>query len=595
MSRDSYRASVTLAEALALANAPAALNESRKVIQLACGFTPLHLSTFLKAHGRIRFPSTRFDIESGLFDDLAGSILRIQSPTEAVVVVEWADLDPRLGLRHSGGWSHLLFPDIEEEVTNRLNRMRVAIRQVAQESIVVLVGPTLPLPPIGFTGPGQDSSFELKLQALVASALADLSSLPNLRVISGQELAVRSPLDSRLDPALALSAGFPYTLSHANALARIVVEVFFPVEPRKGLITDLDDTLWRGILGEVGVDNIAWSLETRAQQHGLFQQYLAALANRGVLMAIASKNDGSLVERAFERDDILCARSSFFPVECNWGAKSASVSHILKTWNIGPEDAVFVDDSPAELAEVAEAFPGITCILFPRNDSAGLLKMLQQLRCLFGRRVVLDEDRIRLASIRSVHQAKEDGLSLASDDFLRQLQGEVVLDFTKDSQNSRAFELVNKTNQFNLNGRRWTEAEWLELLRSPERFLLTVSYSDKFGSLGRIAVIAGRMVSSTLQIETWVMSCRALSRRIEYEVLARMIALWSPERVELDFQPTERNGPLRMFLQSIAGSELRVAPVVLTSAEFEKHCPLLCHDVSEACARESRSASCGSL
>ena len=373
MAASHENAAMSLSEALRLANQTVGAEVPRRAIQLLCGFTPLHLSTYLKAHGRIRFPTSGIGIESGLFDDLIGSISRIKPASEVAVVVEWFDLDPRLGLRSSGGWSHKLLPDMEQEVAGRLKRLMEVMRRTSEHSVIAIAGPTLPLPPIDFTSPSQDSGFEARLRALVDSAMAELSSIGNVKLLSQQELAICSPLDTRLEVGLTLNAGFPYTLAHADILARMLIHLLFPLPPRKGLITDLDDTLWRGILGEVGVENVSWSLEAHSQIYGLYQQFLAALADRGVLLGIASKNDPKFVEAALFRTDLLCPGSKFYPIECNWSAKSASIGRILKAWNIGPSDVVFIDDNPMELAEVSNAFPKMSLPAIPWKRRGGIL------------------------------------------------------------------------------------------------------------------------------------------------------------------------------------------------------------------------------
>jgi FkbH-like protein len=589
MAASRENAGMSLSEALKLANQPVGAEVPRRATHLLCGFTPLHLSTYLKAHGRIRFPKSGIEIELGLFDDLIGSIGRIEPASELAVVLEWFDLDPRLGLRSSGGWSHKLFPDMEQEVAGRLKRLVEVIRRTSEHSVIAIAGPTLPLPPIDFTRPSQDSGFEARLGSLVDSAMAELASIGNVKLLSQQELAICSPLDTRLDVGLTLNAGFPYTLAHTDILARMLINLLFPLPPRKGLITDLDDTLWLGILGEVGVENVSWSLEAHSQIYGLYQQYLAALADRGVLLGIASKNDTKLAEAALARTDLLCAGSKFYPIECNWSAKSAFIGRILKAWNIGPSDVVFIDDNSMELAEVSKAFPEIACLQFPGKDLAGFWKLLQQLRKLFGCREMQDEDRLRTDSIRTGAAVQQEKESLSEDDFIQQLKGEITLDHSKSTENTRAFELINKTNQFNLNGRRMTEAEWIKLMQSPEDFLVTVSYRDKFGPLGRIAVLTGKMEGSTLHIRTWVMSCRAFSRRIEHQVFAQLISGWSPERIELDFLPTERNTPTQDFLKSIVESLSRHT-IVLNPEEFKKRCPPLFHEVKETGIEQAASA-----
>jgi FkbH-like protein len=117
----------------------------------------------------------------------------------------------------------------------------------------------------------------------------------------------------------------------------------------------------------------------------------------------------------------------------------------------------------------------------------------------------------------------------------------------------RALELVNKTNQFNLNGKRYTEAAWQNYLRDPASFLLIASYTDKFGPLGKIAVLAGRQDGHALDIDAWVMSCRAFSRRIEFTCLEELFAKFGANEIKLDYVKTGRNGPLREFLERVLG------------------------------------------
>jgi len=115
---------------------------------------------------------------------------------------------------------------------------------------------------------------------------------------------------------------------------------------------------------------VSWDLAGHHQLHGLYQLLLAALAEEGVLIGVASKNDPASVQQAFLRKDLLVRPNQIFPMEVNWNAKSSSVERILRTWNIGADSVVFVDDSPMELAEVAAALPGIECVRFRRTTMA---------------------------------------------------------------------------------------------------------------------------------------------------------------------------------------------------------------------------------
>jgi FkbH-like protein len=137
--------------------------------------------------------------------------------------------------------------------------------------------------------------------------------------------------------------------------------------------------------------------------------------------------------------------------------------------------------------------------------------------------------------------------------FLAQIEAEMSFNFSKSPLDPRALELVNKTNQFNLNGKRYTEASWHNYLLDPGSFLLVVSYTDKFGPLGKIAVAAGRQEGKNLKIDTWVMSCRAFSRRIEYRSLEELFAKFDVGEIQLTYETTERNSSLREFLTELLG------------------------------------------
>jgi len=136
--------------------------------------------------------------------------------------------------------------------------------------------------------------------------------------------------------------------------------------------------------------------------------------------------------------------------------------------------------------------------------------------------------------------------------FLSSISASIRFDLSYSATDDRALELINKTNQFNLNGKRFTPQEFVALLAQPDAFLLTVSYGDKFGPLGKIAALAGRRDRTTLKVGTWVMSCRAFSRRIEHATFQLLLEEFGPQEIEFDLIPTDRNGPLQEYLASLA-------------------------------------------
>jgi FkbH-like protein len=377
-----------------------------------------------------------------------------------------------------------------------------------------------------------------------------------------------------------LQTGFPYTLAHADRLAELSIQCLFPLKPKKGVITDLDQTLWKGILGDAGVDGVSWSLEGKSQAYALYQQLLASLADSGVLVAIASKNDPKLVAAALERPDILLKPSQVFPIESGWGAKSEAVGRILQAWNVGADSLVFVDDSPMELSEVSEKYPALECLRFPSDDPAAILALLLQLRLRFGKSKVLEEDGLRLNSIRVSAAPTEENTTEASEEFLSRAKAKVTFETADTGQ--RAFELVNKTNQFNLNGVRYTEAEWKSISRRTGAFTVAVSYEDRFGPLGRIAVLGGFQEKEICYIDIWVMSCRAFSRQIEFQSIRQLFDKTKASEIRFRFKATDRNGPCQSFFahflhSSFSGEE----ELHLRSEDFQRLCPLLFHEVND--------------
>lgn len=570
-----------LAEALQIAGRKGGTLD--RSVHLLTGFSPLHLETFLKAYLQLRFSNDSIRIHTGLYGDLEGNLERaLEQPSEgSIIFLEWEDIDTRLGFRGSGGWTVAKIEDIALQVKAKLARLLTKIEALTRTAPVVLVSPTLPLPLLVHSSPVLASKCEVLLNVHLGEFLAKVFLLPGIRLLSSLNLAQESPFQSRHDVNLELAVGFPYTTGHADTLARLSVNSLFPGVPKKGLITDLDQTLWKGILGDVDVHGVSWSLNDKAQVHGLYQQLLDSLAEAGVLLAIASKNDPQPVSAALLRTDLLLRAETFYPVETGWGRKSDAVGRILKAWNVGADSVVFVDDSPMELSEVSERFPLIECLQFQPSDPVEILALLKRLRELFGKEEVQEEDRLRAASLRSVSKLQDEVVEAGSTEFIARLNARVTFE-PVDGNQKRAFELVNKTNQFNLNGMRYTEAEWQTRLNRPGTFLTTVSYEDRFGQLGRIAVLGGYFEGGRCIVDIYVMSCRAFSRLIEFQILRQLFERSGAKSILLRFKPTEKNGPMQTFLSqlNLSGFTIR-GEVELSAADFSAVCPMLNHEVIE--------------
>ncbi len=570
-----------LIEALNINATPRSGSKGTFVALLACGFTPASLVSFLQAELQLACGEVKAEVRTGLYGDLIGTVHAIgqQEENAAAVLIEWSDLDSRLGVRSLGGWAPQSLPDIYDRVSTFLNHLQNAILSAPAWIPIAVSLPTLPLPPLFINAGWEANPWELAMRQSVEAFATSISDRDNIRVLSTQRLGLLSPANRRYDARMDLASGFPYTLSHASTLANLLARLLRDPQSKKGLITDLDNTLWKGILGDDGVDGISWDLDGQSQIHGLYQQLLASLADSGVLLGVASKNDQSVVEEAFGRRDIILTKRQVFPIAAGWSSKAKATTQILETWNIGPEDVVFVDDSPTEIAEMRAAHPAIECILFPGDDPDAGYELLPAIRDRFGRRTVSQEDKLRLESIRQSVSFQFEGAGDGfSDTLLATAGAKLTLDLNREAHDTRAFDLINKTNQFNLNGRRLTQTEWHAYLARDTVFLLTIEYEDRFGSLGKIAVLSGERRDSKLRIDIWVMSCRAFSRRVEHQCIRQLFDILHVDVLEFNYEPTARNGPVSNFFMHFCRQPLQ-SPVRVSRDEFNNNCPPLYHEI----------------
>jgi len=385
--------SMKLREALQIVHRPVRDQGPSYPVHLVTGFEPLHLSTFLAAHLRQRLEAQvgdrAIELRTGLFGDLGGNwrrALQEEANAPVVAVLEWSDLHPALGWREASFVSKWDEDTALADVAARLQGWLGILHSASRRRILSL--PALPLPPWVERGlDGQYPAFSLELHAIVQQFARDAAR-------AGVRVA-RPVIGVPWDPAKHMATGFPYTLEFADRLAGLLADLLIPAPPVKGLITDLDNTLWHGVVGDDGPEGVHWDLDHQARAHGWWQQFLAALSAQGILIAIASRNDPGPVGEALGRSDLLVPAASFYPVEVHWEDKASSIERIAKAWNIGLDGIVFVDDNPIELDMVRRALPSVECVQFPSGNAAAVAAMIERLRARFAKEEVREEDRLR--------------------------------------------------------------------------------------------------------------------------------------------------------------------------------------------------------
>ncbi len=316
----------------------------------------------------------------------------------------------------------------------------------------------------------------------------------------------------------------PYTTRFWHAMGGNIADIVLR-ESRpapKCVVLDCDNTLWGGVVGEDGVGGIALGSAFPGSGYQGFQKAVRALKDRGVLLAIASKNNPQEVDDVFAQHDEMVLRAEDISVwRVNWNPKSQSLREIADELNIGIDSLVMIDDSDYELAEIGNAVPEVRLLQVP--DEVGLLPDLVASSGLFRNMSVSAEDLTRTDMIRQESARKQAASAMTREEFLASL--ELVVDYieVREEHVGRVAQLTNKTNQFNVTTIRRTEAEIRTLLASDDHLIRAIRVTDKFGDYGLVGAAILETADDEWVVDTFLMSCRVLSRGIETAFFASLV------------------------------------------------------------------------
>ncbi len=315
---------------------------------------------------------------------------------------------------------------------------------------------------------------------------------------------------------------------------------------KKCLAVDLDNTLWGGVVGDDGLEGINLDPNNAVGEAFLdFQKTLKKLRERGILLAVCSKNEPEVAESVFDHHPgMLLKRADFAAFAANWNDKAANLRLIAKSLNIGVDALVFFDDNPAERELVKKTLPMVEVINVP-EDPADFSLALTRARC-FDWEQFTAEDLSRTESILADQDRAALNAQLDYPAYLRALQMRVEIGAAQPAELTRITQLINKTNQFNLRTKRYSEAEITETAQDSNRALIRVSLTDKFSQYGIISalILSRDSAENTLFIDTWVMSCRVFQRRLEYRTMNWLVDFARSRQVPLlmaEYIPSERN------------------------------------------------------
>ena len=301
----------------------------------------------------------------------------------------------------------------------------------------------------------------------------------------------------------------PWTKEGAKVIAKEIdekIKLFF-TKRKKVLVLDADNTLWGGVVGEDGVDGIKCDENYPGILYKKFQMQLKEIQNSGIVLTMVSKNNFEDVKEVFEKKEMPLKWDDFLVKKINWIPKSENIKEIAKEINVGLESLLFTDDNPFEIEEVKRI--GVDSVLVNEEN---ILSILDDIR--LKTITITKEDKEKFNQYKS-EQLRANVLKEVSsiDEFIKSLNIEIDYSINNKNHLKRITQLINKTNQFNLTTKRYSESEVEEIMKKDKVFSFSVK--DKFGDMGIVSVV----IIKDGEIDTFLMSCRVLGRKIEDKII----------------------------------------------------------------------------
>lgn len=402
-------------------------------------------------------------------------------------------------------------------------------------------------------------SWDYQLRKFNWQLLEVVSSKKNILFIDSTRIAAAS--NHQKNHALSINADLHFSFEFLSMLSGEIYKIIQTIQGggKKCIILDLDNTLWGGIIGDDGVENIMIGTLGIGKAFTRFQKWLKELKNRGIILVVCSKNDEHIAKEAFEKHSEMILRLDDIAMfVANWDNKADNIRYIQSVLNIGFDSMVFIDDNPAERKIVRDNVPGV-CVPELPEDPAFYLAYLKELN-LFEATTFSDNDKDRTSQYREEAKRIELFKSVVNiEEYLASLEMLGTIEPFKKDDYSRIAQLTQRSNQFNLRTIRYTEAA-IESIAADENYITcSVKLKDKFGDHGLISVIILQKNLNELFIDTWLMSCRVLKRGVEAMVLNKLVDIARKNNFEFltgEYIPTAKNALVKSHYENLGFTEV---------------------------------------
>ena len=500
------------------------------------------------------------DLQIGGYGSYADELMNPQSalasfkPDAVLVVLDLEEIAGRIPDLCADGKG----ANVDQEIEECVARMAQLLKSFRSYSSARLVFQGCVIPDLSSLGDVGDAnlphSLTNALQQLNQSLAALCRTIPDCVFFDVDRLAARHGRARWRDPRMFLASRLPVSSDAFTAYSRGLVRSLSSLfrAPRKVLCTDLDNTLWGGVLGEDGTDGIATGSAFPGNCYLEYQKYLKQLSSRGILLAIVSKNNDADVREAFQlrSSDLALTLDDFVSTKISWNEKSDAIRELAEELSLGLDSFVFVDDNPVECEAVRQRLPEVAVVTAPVEEPWKLVEILSE-QPFFDATVVTEDDANRLNEYKA--QAQRAALSnhaASRDEFLASLGIVCTFQSALLAPLSRAVQLLAKTNQFNLTTRRRSATEVEEFAAAPGGQAVVVRVKDRFGDAGVVGLALARTQGDSCTIDSLLLSCRVIGRGIETALLAH-IADHAKEagatKLTGEFIPTKKNAPCATF------------------------------------------------
>jgi len=392
--------------------------------------------------------------------------------------------------------------------------------------------------------PGGISRFvnELNREFAIEAAANPRLTLQDLASISA-----RIGLNQWFDPERWFSYKIANTVQGSVAIASSLAALIGAMygRSRKVLVLDLDNTLWGGVIGDDGPDKILLGRETPiSEAYTAFQEYCLSLRERGVLLAVCSKNEEDVAKQGFAHPDSVLKLEHISAFRANWAPKHENILAIAKELNLGVDSFVFVDDNPAERAIVEAQLPEVA-VPNVGNEVTKYASIIESAR--YFELLSLGKEDLSRAKLYQENAQRANLEQKFADygEYLDSLEMTAEIRVFNDTYVERIAQLTNKSNQFNLTTRRYTLAEIEALVHDRSYIGVYGRLTDRFGDNGLVSVVLGRLDGHLLHFDLWLMSCRVLKREMEIAMLDSIVERAKERHIQAlagYFLPTTKNG-----------------------------------------------------